>query len=246
LTKAVVAKEGLLSGRVQRREKRFFAYVTLDSGEEVVAHCTNTGAMTSCWQPGDAVLLERSPTPGRKLLYTWLACRRGRTWVGVETGMANRVVAAAARNGGLPGLPQLRDVETEVAYGKENSRIDVHARTAGGQRVFVEVKNTTLKEGRTALFPDAVTERGQKHLRELAKVARAGHLAAMVFFVHRADVQGFDVAREVDPDYARELEKAMRAGVKVLPLKVRLGVKRGEGGWRLSWRLDGLHPLRLG
>jgi sugar fermentation stimulation protein A len=163
--------------------------------------------------------------------------------VGVETGMPNRVVAEAARRDALPGLPGLHQVRTEVRYGAENSRIDVLAQDAEGRQVFVEVKNTTLKEGDWALFPDAVTERGTKHLRELQAMVREGHRAAIAFFVHRMDTGRFDAAREVDPIYAEELDRAAKNGVRVLPLAVRLVTSPGVGGlWSLGWELPGLLP----
>jgi sugar fermentation stimulation protein A len=130
-----------------------------------------------------------------------------------------------------------------VKYGDERSRIDVLALDAEGRQVFIEVKNTTLKEGPWALFPDAVTERGTKHLRELQAMVRQGHRAAIAFFVHRTDVDRFDAAREIDPVYAAELDQAAQAGVAVLPLAVRLITSSNDdGSWKLEWELPGLLP----
>ena len=189
------------------------------------------------------MLLESAANPSRKLKFTWLAVERPGGWVGVETGMPNRIVAEAARRDVLPGLTGLHAVCTEVKYGAENSRIDVLALDGEGRRVFIEVKNTTLKEGEWALFPDAVTERGIKHLRELQAMVREGHRAAIAFFVHRMDVNRFDAAREIDPAYARELDRAAESGVLVLPLAVRLVTSADvEGLWCLGWELPGLLP----
>ncbi|HEX7598487.1 MAG TPA: DNA/RNA nuclease SfsA, partial [Polyangia bacterium] len=163
----LVEKTGLVSGTLIQRYKRFLADVRLDDGCVVTAHSTNTGSMKTCWEPGDRVLLESAANPDRKLKFTWLAVERPGGWVGVETGMPNRVVAEAARRDALPGLAGLHGVRTEVKYGAENSRIDVLALDGEDRQVFIEVKNTTLKSGDWALFPDAVTERGTKHLREL-------------------------------------------------------------------------------
>lgn len=240
---SLVERGGLLQGTILRRYQRFLADVRLEDGREVTAHCTNTGTMKTCWEPGDTVLLEPAANPARKLPFTWLAVARPGGWVGVETGMPNRVVAEAARQDRLPGLPGLRAIRTEVRYGSERSRIDLLAEDADGRQVFVEVKNTTLKEGPWALFPDAVSERGSKHLRELRGMVREGHRAAIAFFVHRADVDRFDAAREVDPAYASELERAVAAGVEVLPLAVRLVTSSEPAGRvRLSWDLPGLLP----
>lgn len=240
---ALIEKWGLVPGRIQKRYKRFLADVELEDGSITVAHCTNTGAMTSCWEPGDFVLLEPAVHPERKLRFTWIACRRGSAWIGVETGLPNKVVAEAARRDALPGLPGLREIRTEVNYGSEKSRIDVLAMDTEARQVYIEVKNTTLKIGDAACFPDAVTERGLKHLRELQGMVRAGHRAALAFFVHRADVSSFDVAREIDPGYARELDSALHGGVEVLPLRVRMEAEEEHpGSWTLGWALTGLLP----
>lgn len=239
----LLEKGGLVPGTLLQRYKRFLADVRLEDGLVVTAHCTNTGSMRTCWEPGDRVLLEPAGNPDRKLRFTWLAVERGGGWVGVETGMPNRVVAEAARRDALPGLPGLREVRTEVRYGAENSRIDVLAWDAEGRQVFIEVKNTTLKAGTWGLFPDAVTARGTKHLRELQAMVREGHKGAIAFFVHRTDVDRFDAAREVDPAYAAELDRAAETGVAVLPLAVRLVTSPEAGGlWRLGWELPGLLP----
>jgi len=230
-------------GTLLPRYQRFLADVRLQDGSVVTAPCTNTGTMKTCWEPGDRVLLEPATNPQRKLKFTWLAVERPGGWVGVETGMPNRVVAEAARRDVLPGLAGLHGVRTEVKYGLENSRIDVLALDGEGRQVFVEVKNTTLKEGDWALFPDAVTERGLKHLRELQAMVRAGHRAAIAFFVHRTDVDRFDAAREIDPTYAAELELAAETGVMLLPLAVRLITSPGaDGPWSLGWGLPSLPP----
>jgi sugar fermentation stimulation protein A len=239
----LVEKTGLVTGALIQRYKRFLADVRLEDGSIVTAHSTNTGSMKTCWEPGDRVLLESAANPDRKLKFTWLAVERPSGWVGVETGMPNRVVAEAARRDVLPGLPGLHGVRTEVKYGAENSRIDVVALDGGDRQVFIEVKNTTLKSGDWALFPDATTERGTKHLRELQAMVREGHRAAIAFFVHRTDVDRFDVAREIDPAYALELDRAAETGVQVLPLAVRMVTSPNASGlWSLGWELPGLLP----
>ena len=244
----LVERTGLVPGLLLERYKRFLADVRLADGSVVTAHTTTTGSMKTCWEPGDRVLLERAANPDRKLKFTWLAVERGGGWVGVETGMPNKVVAEAARRDALPGLPGLREVRTEVKYGAERSRIDVLALDGEGRQVFIEVKNTTLKDRDWGLFPDAVTERGTKHLRELQAMVREGHRAAIALFVHRTDVDRFDAAREIDPVYAAELDRAAAAGVLVLPLAVRLVTTEDASGlWSLGWELPGLLPwLRRG
>lgn len=239
----LIEKTGLVQGTLIQRYKRFLADVRLEDGSVATAHTTNTGSMKTCWESGDRVLLEPASNPARKLKYTWLAVERAGAWVGVETGMPNRVVAQAARQDALPGLPGLREVRTEVKYGAESSRIDVLALDGEGRTVFIEVKNATLKDGAWGLFPDAVTERGTKHLRELQAMVREGHRSAIAFFVHRTDVDRFDAAREIDPAYGAELDRAAETGVAILPLAVRLVTRPQAGGlWSLSWELPGLLP----
>jgi sugar fermentation stimulation protein A len=239
----LVRRTGLVAGTLIQRYKRFLADVELADGTVVTAHCTNTGTMRTCWEPGDRVLMEPASNPDRKLKFTWFAVERAGAWVGVDTGMPNRVVAEAARRDLLPGLSGLREVRTEVAYGSEKSRIDVKALDEAGRQVFIEVKNATLKEGDWALFPDAVTERGTKHLRELQGMVQEGHRAAIAFFIHRSDVDRFDAARAMDPAYAEELDRAAAVGVLVLPLAVRMVTSPEPGGlWGLHWELPGLLP----
>jgi sugar fermentation stimulation protein A len=236
-------RRGLIPGRILKRYQRFLADIELEDGSVVTAHCTNTGAMKTCWMPGDLVLLEPADNPARKLKFTWLACRRDGTWIGVDTGIPNKVVAEAARRDQLPGMPGLQAVRTEVKYGSERSRIDVLAQDREGRLVYLEVKNTTLRLGELGCFPDAVTERGAKHLRELRGMVGEGHRAAIVFFVNRGDVAAFDAAREIDLRYAEELERAIEAGVELLPLKVDIAAaEENTGKWILDWSLTGLLP----
>lgn len=236
-------KRDLILGRVIKRYQRFLADVELGDGSIVTAHCTNTGTMKTCWVTGDEVLLEPACNPLRKLKFTWLACKRGDTWVGVDTGIPNKVVAEAARQDRLPGFSGLHAIRTEVNYGSERSRIDVLALDREERLLYLEVKNTTLRIDAVACFPDAVTERGSKHLRELRGMVREGHRAAIVFFVNRGDVTAFDVAREIDSRYATELDQAIDDGVELLPLKVALAVDAEKNGkWILEWSLTGLLP----
>ncbi len=246
MTAPLLEKRGLVPGTLIQRYKRFLADVRLADGTVVTAHTTNTGTMKTCWEPGDLVVLEPADNPARKLKYTWIACRHEGGWIGVETGLPNKVVAEAARRDVLPGLCGLREVRTEVRYGREASRIDVLARDLEDRNVYIEVKNATLKMGEHCAFPDAVTERGTKHLRELQAMIREGSRAAIVFFIHREDVSVFRPAYEIDPAYAEELERAQAAGVEILPVRAGLNVEsEGPETWRASWHLPGLLPCQL-
>jgi sugar fermentation stimulation protein A len=239
-------ESNLLAGTILRRRQRFFADVRLDDGREITAHCANTGTMASCWESGDAVLLRPAANPARKLPWTWIACRRGRTWVGVDTSLANALVRSAWELGALPGVPAAAELRTEVAYGRERSRVDLWGRTRSGHQIFLEVKNTTLRDGELVRFPDARSERGEKHLRELAQVAAEGHRAVIVFLVQRADVTAFSAAGAIDPAYARSLDEAAAAGVQVIPLGTRLRAHTREGAATLEWQVRGVLPWRRG
>lgn len=233
---------GLVRARILRRYKRFLADVALDDGSEAVAHCANTGTMRSCWAPDDRCLLRVHDDPKRKLKHTLVACEREGTWVGVDTGVPNRLAFEAASRDLLPGLPPLPDLRREVRFGRENSRVDLHGREASGREWFIEVKNTTLKEGPWATFPDAVSARGAKHLRELAAMAAEGHGAVILFLIQREDVDRFDAARDIDPAYARALDEAVAAGVQALPFQVGLEAQPSRAGITLRWTALGPRP----
>jgi sugar fermentation stimulation protein A len=241
----MVLKEerGLLLARIERRYKRFLADVVLADGSGAIAHCANTGTMRSCWAPGDPVLLRVHDDPRRKLKYTLMACDRDGAWVGVDTGVPNALAFEAASRDLLPGVPRLHGLRREVRYGTENSRVDLHGLDAEGRPWFIEVKNATLREGRGVSFPDAVSARGAKHLRELQAMVAGGGRAVILFLVQRGDVETFDAARGVDPVYAETLDRAVAAGVRALALQVRLEPEAGPGGtWTLRWRLRGELP----
>jgi sugar fermentation stimulation protein A len=222
----------LVPGRLLRRYKRFLADVALQDGTTVTAHCANTGSMLGCDRPGSAVLLSEASNPARKLRYTWELVRVGPTWVGINTARANAIVAEAVTGGRIPELAGHTGLRREVPYGK-NSRVDLLL--AGGPGpTYVEVKNTTLADGRTARFPDAVTERGRKHMGELARMVRAGNRAAVVFLVHRDDARLFCPADDIDPAYGKALRGAAKAGVMVLPY----GASAGPEGVWITGRLE--------
>ncbi len=212
-----------------RRYKRFLADVRLEDGSELTVHCPNPGAMTSCSEPGRPVLISDSGNPARKLRFTLEMIRMGRTWVGVNTGLPNRVVADLVRRGRIPELRGYPEVRPEVRYGEAGrSRIDLRLSDPEGRQpvCWVEIKNTTLRVGRAAAFPDAVTERGRKHLHDLAGVVARGDRGVIFFFVGRADCHRFRPADEVDPAYGETLREVRAAGVEVLAYRMRFSPRR--------------------
>ena len=222
----------LIPGRLVRRYQRFFADVRLADGRLVTAHCPNSGSMLGCKEPGSPVYLSRQPGRNRKLAWTWEMIRMGRTWVGINTLWPNRLVVEAIEDGTLAELQGYARIQREVRV-SPRSRLDLLLE-GGNSRCWVEVKNVTLRVGDLAAFPDAVTERGTKHLRELIRLARAGQGAALVFVVQRGDCVAFRPADEVDPEYCRWFLRALEAGVAVLPYVARVTPRE----IRLTRRLD--------
>lgn len=212
----------LLPGVLLRRYKRFLADVRLEDGTELTVHCPNPGAMTGTAESGWRVLISRSPREGRKLSHTLELVHNGRCWIGVNSAMANAVVGHALQAGRLPALQGYPEVRREVAYGT-GSRVDFLLSGPKGL-CYLEVKSVTLVVNGLYAFPDAVTARGLKHLKELEAVVRAGHRAALLFLIQRSDGgDGFRAAGEIDPAYARALDSAARSGVEVLPRLTEIG-----------------------
>jgi sugar fermentation stimulation protein A len=210
----------LVRGTLLRRYKRFLADVELPSGDVVVAHVANPGSMLGLAIPGSPAWLALATDPARKLQYSLELIEvndgRGPTLVGINTSRPNAIVAEALATGLVPELAGYAEVRREVPYGK-NSRIDFLLTAPQRQNVYLEVKNAHLvRESGRAEFPDAVTARGTKHLHELAEVVAAGHRAVMLYFVHRGDCDVFDLARDIDPDYAAAFAAAREGGVEML------------------------------
>jgi sugar fermentation stimulation protein A len=205
----------LIRGTLVQRYKRFLADVRLPNGDIVTAHCTNTGTMLGCKEPGSAVYLSLSPNKGRKLAYTWEMIQVKRAWVGINTMHPNRLVAEAVEAGMIPELRGYTTVRREVKV-SAHSRLDL-CLESHNRCCFVEVKNVTLAIDRAAAFPDAVSERATKHLKELIRLKRQGHRAALVFVIQRSDCNHFRPADEIDPEYGRWLRRAVKAGVEALP-----------------------------
>jgi sugar fermentation stimulation protein A len=217
----------LLAGTLVKRYKRFFADIQLDSGELITAHCPNTGPMTGVCILGAPVYVSQSDNPQRKLAYTWEMIQvtdTVPTWAGVNTSLPNRVMKRALEQHLIPELGPYESVRSEVPYGQEKSRIDFVL--AGGSLadgapappIYVEVKNTTWTAGDLALFPDTVTTRGQKHIRELASLL-PGVEAVMLYFINRGDCTAFAPGDSADRHYGELLRAAIAQGLKVLPCR---------------------------
>jgi sugar fermentation stimulation protein A len=212
----VALPQPLIAGTLVRRYKRFLADVDLGGGRVVTAHVANPGSMMGLTAPGLRVWLSHSDDPKRKLAYSWELAEVNGTLVSLNAGRANAVAAEAVAQGTIPELAGYGGMRREVKYGR-NSRIDLKldAAAEGGPGCYVEVKNVHLhRGGGLAEFPDAVTARGTKHLDELAAVAAAGERAVMLYVVQRGDCERFAIADDIDPAYARGLDRARSAGVE--------------------------------
>ncbi|MCD7896149.1 MAG: DNA/RNA nuclease SfsA [Planctomycetaceae bacterium] len=231
---SLVWPEPLTEGVLVRRYKRFLADVTLQDGSLVTAHTANTGAMLGCSEPGRPVWLSRHDRPGRKYPYSLEMIRMPSAMVGVNTGIPNRLVEAAVAAGAVAELPRPDALRREVRRGA--SRLDLLLETAG-RETLVEIKNCTLVENGAALFPDAVTVRGARHLEELATLAANGCRAVIFIVVQRSDAEWFNPADAIDPHWGRTLRRVVAAGVELLAYRAEVTPGRIALADRLEARL---------
>ena len=203
------------SGTLLKRYKRFLADVRLDDGQVITAFTPNSGSMKTCSDPGAAVMILHDAKPGRKTHYNLEMVKAGDTWVGVNTGLAN-TLGARIIDAGLTGHQQLEGFRVQKRESVwEDSRLDL-AISRGGESGFVEIKNVTYRSGDSALFPDAVTTRGRKHLNTLIRARREGYTASNLYIVQRSDCLDFEPARDIDPDYADTFLRAVEEGVVMM------------------------------
>ncbi|KGT88283.1 transcriptional regulator [Erwinia typographi] len=213
----------LRSATLIKRYKRFLADVITPEGETLTLHCANTGAMTGCATPGDTVWYSTSDSLTRKYPHSWeLTETQQGDWICVNTLRANSLVKEAFTLGFLPELSCYQSLRAEVKYGAEKSRIDFLLQADNRVNCYIEVKSVTLLQQGKGYFPDAVTERGQKHLRELAKIAENGERAVLFFAVLHSGIEDVSPARHIDARYAELLAQAQQSGVEVLCYKAQL------------------------
>jgi sugar fermentation stimulation protein A len=220
---AMAASSDLVAARLLRRYQRFLADVELADGTTCTVHCPNPGRMLGLNEPGLACWLRPAPA-GRKLPYRLALIEADHTLVGIDTAVPNRLVADAVAAGAIPRLDGYARMRREVRYGRENSRIDLLLEDDARPRCWVEVKNVHWRVGDVARFPDAVTTRGAKHLRELAAQVAIGERAVMIYVIQRGDCAAFGLARDIDPAYARACVEAHGAGVEFAAYACRVGL----------------------
>lgn len=209
-----------------KRYKRFLADVIIDEGKEVTVHCPNSGSMRGCSTPGSRVMLSTSPNPKRKYPQTLEMVQEDETWIGVNTMLTNTIVAEAIMDGRIKELTGIEKLTREVKTSK-SSRLDLLLER-GGEKIYVEIKNCSLAQGSWAMFPDAVTVRGTKHLNELASLVKKGCQGVLFFCIQRTDVDRFKPAADIDPLYAETLSKVAAQGVQILAYQAEVTPKAIE------------------
>ncbi len=227
----------LSQGLFQKRYKRFFTDIEVD-GEIITAHCPNTGSMMGLKDPGQACLFSTTDDPKRKLKHTLQMIKAKKSWVGVNTALPNKLVAELFESSPLKHWKEYDSIQCEVKI-SDKSRIDVvlwnskdhsdikkwNHKNLVAPMHLIEVKNVTLAEDGVALFPDAVTARGLKHLQELIELSARGFSCEMLYVIQRTDCTTFRSADHIDVEYGKALKEAKKAGVKITPLACELNKK---------------------
>ena len=225
-------EEKLIPGKILKRYKRFLADINLDvdngpnvKGEVITAHTANTGSMKTCWAENWPVLISYHDNPKRKLKYSLEMTHNGTTWIGVNTAVPNKLGPEAILDGTITELQGYETIKPEEKIG--NSRIDIYLYSGEKKeptdQCYVEIKNVTLLGGdKLATFPDGVSERGQKHLKELINLKSQGIRSCMLYIVQREDVEMFSPADDIDPEYGRLLREAEACGVEILVYQCKL------------------------
>ncbi|MAZ47064.1 MAG: DNA/RNA nuclease SfsA [Halobacteriovoraceae bacterium] len=211
----------LIRVKIIKRYKRFLSDLELENGEIIHAHVPNTGSMKTCWKEGWHAYISKSNDPKRKLPYTWELTDTGDSLICINTNLPNKIVKEALELKKIEELKEYSQIKPEKKV--LDSRIDFYLTEPGKPDAYVEVKNVTLKgDDKRALFPDAVSTRGQKHLRDLIQLKQQGHRAVMLYLINRTDVDFFSPASEIDPEYTKLLKEAHETGVEILPYQTHL------------------------
>ncbi len=234
-TNAIVLPE-LFEGVLIKRYKRFLADIRLPDGSVITAHSANTGSMLECSEPGRTVWLSYHDNPKRKYKYSWEIIDMGSSLVGINTFVPNRLVKISAESGLIEELLGYDIIKPEVKTG-DGSRLDLCLFKHGRRDCYVEIKNSTLVKNGIASFPDAVTTRGLKHLKELQRLVKENNRCVMFFLIQRMDSKKFEPAYSIDPDYAAELCKAEKNGVEIVVYDVDITTEYIKIGKKIPFTL---------
>jgi len=204
----------LISGLFIKRYKRFFVDVKVGN-KIVTAHCPNTGSMQGLLNRNNSVLISKSTNPNRKLKYTLEIIEDNKSKVGVNTHSTNRIIYHALKNNLIKEFQNILKIKPETKFGS-NTRFDFLLLNKK-DKFFIEVKNVTLsrKKG-LAEFPDTVTTRGLKHIHELVKAGKKNYKIFIIYLIQRDDCDSFAIAKDIDPNYANALSKAVKNNLNIL------------------------------
>ena len=207
-------KNKLISGQLIKRYKRFFVDIRIKS-QIITAHCPNTGSMGGLLKKGNKVWLSKSDNPNRKLKYTLEIIEDEKSKVGVNTHSANKIVKHALQNNLIRQFKNILEIKAETKFGA-NTRFDFLINNKNN-KAFIEVKNVTLsRKKKLAEFPDAVTSRGLKHIKELINASKRNYKIYILFLIQRNDCESFTIAKDIDPKYANALSKAIKNKLNIL------------------------------
>jgi sugar fermentation stimulation protein A len=205
----------LTKGVLVKRYKRFLADVELESGKIITVHCPNSGSMKGCAIPGSYVWLSESNNPKRKYRHTWELIKIPETMIGINTLVPNKLVKESIENGLIKELSGYQRIRAEVKT-SQHTRLDLMLENEDDSKCYVEIKNCTMVEDGVAMFPDAVTTRGQKHLEELEDLVSKGHRGVIFYLIQRMDALTFKPADIIDKKYGEKLRKAFKNGVEII------------------------------
>jgi sugar fermentation stimulation protein A len=209
---------------IKKRYKRFLADVSHSQLGDFTVHCPNTGSMKNCWQEGWNVWIQKSNNKKRKYPYTWMLSENERgELIGINSALANKIVIEGIVNNIVDEISNVNTILPEVKYGQENSRIDLLIEHLDQSKTFIEVKSVTLLSNKKkGQFPDAVTTRGQKHIRELMDCVDNGNKAILFFLVQHTGIESVEIAKDIDIEYFNLVKQAIKKGVKVIAYKTQI------------------------
>ncbi|MBA1338427.1 MAG: sugar fermentation stimulation protein A [Pelagibacterales bacterium] len=207
-------QERLLQGTLIKRYKRFFVDISYNN-KVITGHCPNTGSMMGLLNKGNKVWFSRTNDPKRKLKYTLQIIEKNKKKIGINTLITNKIVREALDQKKITKLNKFNNIKNEVKF-NENTRFDFFLNNKK-QKCFLEVKNVTLlRNKKIAEFPDAITSRGTKHLNELIKAKKKGYEAYMLYLIQIEGCDSFKISNDIDPEYKKVFDKALKNGVKIL------------------------------
>ena len=225
----------LVKAKFIKRYKRFFSEHMLQNGTKVVAHCANTGAMMGINIKGITSWLLKNNDPKRKLKWSWELCQIDSTFIGVNTHNPNKIIEESLKNKNIKELQNYLSFKREVKYG-ENSKIDFLLKHITQKDCYVEIKNVHLsREKNIAEFPDSITARGKKHMKELANIKMQGYRAIIIYLIQRNDCKYFKIAKDIDQEYYKEFCKAKNLGLEVICIDTILNEKEIKLGKKLKF-----------